>query len=633
MLTNGMRDWCQNTSRKIGSVDNSGLIILYEKVDDKYELNYSYSNELPTDEGAIYVYIPAELLSTVTWNVNTYPEDITKMLIDILTNNIDKVTINNYEELVNNPTIDLIKQVASDGENTLVFRTIGAKLNEDATFAYNLVDVYKNYCNNLLASGQGVDAVIQKAYLTHNFEGEIIEELSEFIERMRVMNYIYGTFMVNVSMMSDTLTNAQVQSVLDNFGNSMKSLDEAESNAFTGYDNYCYVTNSLIEMTTIEFKGRTDVTLEGGCQLDGYNTTAITTTIYDDDLRENGTLVGGSKVLVMQATAQSNGSQLTYDYLYDNEAVSSEYSSDQGMIVTNFGNETQFVLEGNTTKLKFSKYCGSWFDNNSISTTLPSKASNEYVISRRGINGDVFDMSTGEYTTGNVLYAHGIYNEDHWYWAFADAEVAAFYGGKNIDETYIEETTYTKYAHTTYYANTWTNYNIIMSKPLSKFMSRGYNPLREYTNSISDLAVYDDSLYGVIGNEEAMEIVENINTKILSLGQDNNRAPWTVLGEDSSLEVEFSKLSANADKELVYTFEVDLYSGDDEVHNTDKNITFYLPVVKEGYKYANVYHEDEYLGQVEVQNGYIKVSNNEFSKYSYILTNEPEIVTPNTAVK
>ena len=61
--------------------------------------------------------------------------------------------------------------------------------------------------------------------------------------------------------------------------------------------------------------------------------------------------------------------------------------------------------------------------------------------------------------------------------------------------------------------------------------------------------------------------------------------------------------------------------------NVGTTVTFRLPVDKDAdYKYANVEHEGTFFAQCEVkgdsENGkYIEVSSNEFSVFSYTLTN------------
>ena len=80
-------------------------------------------------------------------------------------------------------------------------------------------------------------------------------------------------------------------------------------------------------------------------------------------------------------------------------------------------------------------------------------------------------------------------------------------------------------------------------------------------------------------------------------------------------------------KATTYTFEVTPKINGQEVHSLDEAITFRLPVITSAYKYADLYHEGEYIGQVDVEsdteteNRYVSVTSSEFSEFQYVLTN------------
>ena len=157
---------------------------------------------------------------------------------------------------------------------------------------------------------------------------------------------------------------------------------------------------------------------------------------------------------------------------------------------------------------------------------------------------------------------------------------------------------------------------------LNVVLPEGYELVKYSIDENDERDFKVDHYYLVSGSEteENTTVETNINEKLTALENSNNEALAKVLGEDSKLDVELNKVE-EVDGTTHYIFEVTPYKANTVQHQLSTNITFKLPVVETDYKYANVYHEDNYIGQVEVKDNTIEVTSDSFSKYSYVLTN------------
>lgn len=517
MMLNGMQRWCLNTStdaRNYGGINNTSVMIPYTLTDGSYEVVFSHGNSLPENDR--YLILSEDFLpSSVSWNVNTFRDDIEGYIISRINEAVsegkfDAFVSDNFPEFTSEGsaalTESLISMVASDAVDQIIYRVSAAEVNKDSTFSLEVSRQFQNYCSHLLGSEEGLDAMFKTMYLTHAFEYQIADDYLDFCAEMAIKTGVYGTFAANVLGMSDFITDSEKTASVDCMCKALNTIGEARQNGLTGSGRYCYLTNTEIVLSEIEFDTHADIYTREDNAVTTYKSSScdpIKVRFYarwrsgvPNPTRTD--LIGDSAATLLVYTLQSNGVTLNYDYFNNNLG---EWDVENlGPIITSFGEETTMPLEKNSPML-VTKILGDWFTNGSIIylNNLPKKATSSYFSSRRMIAGSLLDPVTGNIEINRVLSGLAIYGETHFTWF--DDEVVLIGGSASQDSFYKylvkNEESSIYYYNYDYDQEVW--YNCLIRRPVSTSLLTGsrYNPLASFTSLSLELMSPEVSDYPV----------------------------------------------------------------------------------------------------------------------------------------
>ena len=526
MLLNGLQSWCLNQTsgaRTPGGIDNTKVVLLYDP-DNGYELTFSAENSLPYDfpAGGRWLVLPESVLpDSVPWNVNRYRDSIADYIAQQIRAAADAGDMGIFEcadfpaftaEGAAALSDELIRQVAEDAVDTLVYRIAAAEINRDASFTLQVKRQFLNYCTHLLSADEGLDAVLKTLYLTHAFEGEITEDLKTFCSETAVKAGTYGAFAMNVLGLSDFATDADKTDVMSAYCQSLNTIGQARKNGLTGNPRYSYLTNTELYFAEVHFLGHATVDTKEDMATDTYRgssadpmTVEFYGRFYDNPQPTISDLIGDDTALVLAYTLQSNGHAMDYKYLQ--QAACDYKLRDYDTIVTSYHREEDMAT-GSSAPLKAKRVIGSYFKDGSVVqlNSLPDDAETDYIRHRRMITGSLYDPATGAFESNKVLSALALYGESHTLWWHDET---AILGGSPEQRSFTSSMTRTQQSYQYYFRYDYTQdvgYNTIVRRPapVKLTASGAYSPLAAYsdlceTKYLTDPAPVDEPFSGASG--------------------------------------------------------------------------------------------------------------------------------------
>ncbi|MBQ3286557.1 MAG: S-layer homology domain-containing protein [Firmicutes bacterium] len=518
MLLNGMQSWCQNKSnyaRMIGDVDNSQLILLYLPDEDgAYQIVFTTENGLPADfpeNGRFLVLSPALLPDKITWNVNNYRESIQAAIVQKISDKAnagDFTAFNcyNYPEFTaagsDGLTEELIEQTAADAMDLLSYRIAAGEVNTDASFSLEVSRLFDNYCTHLCNDEEGLDAIFKSLYLTHAFEYQIVDDFTNFCNEMALITGTYGAFAMNVMGMSDFITEKEFKDMETKYYDTLIYIGKSKEDGLTGDSHYCYITNSDIWLSEIDFYSDGVITMKKDGGTDAFvgasvDPVRITTNrdIGFGDIVRPANMLGGSNTLLMVYLLKFNGEDTSVDAI--GKKIGAAYLNNTYPVITGFTQEESMPISG-SFPLHSINVCGDYFPNNGTVSfsSLHKDAEAQYFRFPRRVQGDVCDLASAGLQKDKTLNAFAMYGENHWYW-FHD-EAAFVSGPTNTCESDYKVFPVTQKTVTTsdgpiiYYYHEYSqtlHYNGLLTVPAKQTVNSGsgYNPLASYRQMCAEL--------------------------------------------------------------------------------------------------------------------------------------------------
>ena len=451
MRIDAMKSWCRNVDADARSKDgvvNTRVTLLYETGEAGEKLRLTAANGVPKDfDGKILVLSEDFLPQSLDWNVNTYREQIIEYITGKInealeSGNFDAFESVNFPEFAAGgaPSKELIDLVANDAFDTILYRALAAELNRSSVFVKQLIKDFTDYCTHIAEYETGVDAMIEAMYLTHSFESEIADTITNFVDSMILKTACYSVFVSDVIGMSDAVEESVAKDFVDVGVAAFANLDKAKSNALTGNGNYCYLTNSLLYYgdvyltSSAQIKTSRDGSVDG---LEGYSASAMTPYFHAPGVQSGklgrGNLIGDATMQLLDYTLRSNGHRP--DHAFFNKTLAGGGAEDLGMLATSVGNEISLATSDNSVVLRSKDVIGSYFPNGNKYTlgNLPSSAKAEYIVHHTKVNGSIYDPASGSVRSSQPLFAMALYAEGHWYWYHDEA---AFFGGAVNDREF-----------------------------------------------------------------------------------------------------------------------------------------------------------------------------------------------------
>ncbi len=343
LIRDGIEEWCKNkteTARNSYDIDNTQIILIIDP--QTGELVFTRENEIPKDAaGYPYVILKAGCLPETmkNWTIDTYSDllatairvnlenalesnDSSKIAAVIETGNFPELTAAGWSALDDSKKEELLNRICALANDELLYRISVIKINENPTFVREVIVGFKNYCTNLIGKrGTGIDAFLQSMYLTACFEGEIKDDYRSFCTNMMAETCEYAVFALDVAGKSDKTTKdpndtaSDVNVIGSKWCKTVETINGALQNGLTGYDDYCYVVGSrvdilpiIVTMTYSSYSYETTAREEG--------TSLKARVKYDGDITANMLSKNDALVLNMLFLAKQSTSYLDFLKLY-----------------------------------------------------------------------------------------------------------------------------------------------------------------------------------------------------------------------------------------------------------------------------------------------------------------------------
>lgn len=303
--------------------------------------------------------------------------------------------------------------------NTLIYHIACEVMGDNDDWVINVINEYKHYCDHILAKDSGIDAMLNAMYLTHGFEGEIKNDIADFCDAMVVKTGVYGQFVLACAGQDELQSISNRQELQDYYINTIISLYDKKQYALTGYDNFCYVTGTVMEFDQATISAHMESTHTRDCYKESYikGEWKLTSDNYLNDVY--------SQVLYHQYLALDQGAGSFVSYLGKyGTGIPEGYS---GKIMTQWNGGVNFALnEGITMNVGYGmgKYFWTWYTYR-INVGNDSKIENQYFVIHDKAMYDVMDMKTESLLLNQMAGARAFYGENHAGWIVD--ELADFY--------------------------------------------------------------------------------------------------------------------------------------------------------------------------------------------------------------
>ena len=370
LINQGIGDWWNEAQ-------HDGIRILYTQLQDGPSVTYSksaYADGVP--DTAINgeeilkdscIGLPAEVMPSTTgktFSVDDWKTDLAPLYTEAFVTAADSGKLDASEAFYTEwRTLDDEKKKAKADElyndflDTLIYRisltTMSTKENDK--WVTSLITLYRGYASALTKSGDGISAMINYLYLTHAFEGEVKDSLSYACNSMMVDAGYLGTFVMSVlgqDSWVDEATKAEMQACWANSENTVQSYLEQ---SLTGYDNYCYLTNTLVNYRELQVYSQLQATYTCNSLEDSMtyvSTSASPWVIRDEDENQIDTskvILDDNKSLLLcyyfnlQAATEDGVSSFT-SYLKQNNVGIPDGFGDDSHFMTTFKGSPDFAL-------------------------------------------------------------------------------------------------------------------------------------------------------------------------------------------------------------------------------------------------------------------------------------------------
>ena len=422
-INSGIQAWWNQTSH------DGVYVLMTKKYTEEGALTYSkqnYSaglpatsdinNEIVNKEWSIGIpsaYMPNT--SATTFNVDTYRDEFKNLMITALENAITANALDSNcgasvkSEYNGTSRQAMLESYAENVLNTVIYKISCQVMTENNSWVAEVLSNYTHYCDNILQRDSGINAFLNYIYLTHAFEGEVKDDINNFLDGMTAQVGFYGEFALTCAGQDSLQTTDTKTQIRDYFVNTVLSINNRKAKALTGNDNYCYITGTILQASTqtISYSMKvnfSDYTYEG-CDVNSWSASfpSIVNSVY-------------LPIIYKQYTKLPQGTNSFGEYLNKYGAQS---DTSNKIYLTNYrGSEDFSFWEGIYMKaLGYTK--GDYFTSNNwyhIDVGTGSDVEQDNYHCHDKVMGDLFYSSDGSLSTNTILAARALYGESHWYW-------------------------------------------------------------------------------------------------------------------------------------------------------------------------------------------------------------------------
>ena len=404
-----------------------------KKYTEEHALTYSnqkYSTGLPaksnindeTISNEWSIAIPAAYMpdtSTIRFNVDTYRDDFKTIMITALDNAIKNNELDSNcgasvkSEYNSSSKQAMLESYAENVLNTVIYKIACEVMTENNTWVAQVITTYSQYCYNISLLDSGINAFLNNIYLTHAFEGEVKDDIVKFLDAMTAQAGFYGIFALTCAGQDSLQTTAAKSKLQENFVNTVTSINDRKTKAITGYDNYCYITGTVLEADTVSFTSQIHLRIVGGDTLK--DCTADSWTISVPGIADSVYL----PMIYNQYKKLPQGTTSFGEYL---NKYGAQNDTDNKIYMTKCHGVQTFALnEGIYMKAERILWRNDYFNHGGWyhidnGTDTNSKLDKSCYLVHDKITGDWFDSTNGDQSPNEVIAARACYSESYALW-------------------------------------------------------------------------------------------------------------------------------------------------------------------------------------------------------------------------
>lgn len=316
-------------------------------------------------------------------------------------------------------------------------------------WAAGLKATLEEYCNVVVKVQYGLDALIQAYYNTHGLEGEIKDVLNKICDSVIAATGFYGTFVLGCLGQDNKYSKERDLKPLEKtWAGTMNKLSAMKKNAFTGHDNFCYVTNSLLDFEQLSLKSEMTVEYVIGVfwlfkdpkRYTGFDDTPWKL-IGSDGKEKNPSVMGDvdAAVLYHLFQQQSNIKEAPDTFAkYLNKYNAGIPKDYKDKIMTNYHGAIPFALSDGI-KMKAQKVIGDYFKTGGEYAIYTGKGKDCIDLHEKVVY-DYIDAKNGATKENDVLAARAIYGQSKKIWVVDEAHMFYKCAGMKYDDS--DRTTY-----------------------------------------------------------------------------------------------------------------------------------------------------------------------------------------------
>ena len=564
-VNSGLKECLENAT-----YSNSGVNVIYTKDANGVALNYSrqrYSNgNLPAkaDGGEVVdanssFAVPGNLLPNTkgkVFNVKTYRAEFEtemkknfKLAADNKTLKANNAFFTAWSKLSAAEKDKKAAVYASDILNSIIYQVTCDVMStkENGAWTDDLVTAYIAYCNNILKQDSGVHARIHAMTLTHGFEGEIKDDIKKFCDSMIAQAGTYGQFALSCIAQSG-LQNVKAnidENVQGKVIDTIMALSEKAKNTITGYDNFCYVTYTVLSQETV--KASSSVTVV--TQKNEKRTKNSKDKEYFALRDQSATpwLIGVpsilndvyAQVLYRQYQATTKGTISFAEYLHKYGAFKDEKYTGQ-LLTKVVGSEAFPLSEGiPMTARRYDEHEEFFTDGETCNVNVGniSKVEDQYFYVHDRLVTNEMNMGTGSMTFNKTGAARAYYGECHWYWRYDEPWIFAG-EGVDVNTRNTASTGSTTHPRRTYVSDFTKTFTVLKSSAKLNLNGENYpeNPLYAF-----DQSLFIDGVSNWIGPS-----YENNKTTITSMKLNKTKFKYTGKAIKPKVTVKAGKKTVSA---------------------------------------------------------------------------------------
>ncbi|MBQ6478628.1 MAG: hypothetical protein IJI44_04580 [Erysipelotrichaceae bacterium] len=372
----------------------------------------------------------------ISWNVNTFRKDLKEYISRKLYRYVGNPEVFPTMKPMNLDYYDfeenrsLYEEIAEEAANRIIYKICYNQMNKSSDFPTKVVKQFKEYCTHLINSSQGLDAMLKTIYLSHAFEYETAEDITNFLNQMAIETGTYGVFACNVVSMSQDIPEADKLMIAAKMSDALKKIRTLKESSVIGDGRYCYITNSIIDYGKLEMSSSVEDYWRHRGSYYAYRdcsggNIAVKVMMSNGSEPVSGSLIGDSNALLLTYILQMNGQKLTHEYM--NEHLSFQKMKDYNGLVTSLKSPATMTQDADI-RLSTYNVIGDYFSGNPniYLNSLPKDAELEYVNIKNMIAGTLYDPLKIRLQVDKPLLAIGVYGENHNLWVVDES--ALLYG-------------------------------------------------------------------------------------------------------------------------------------------------------------------------------------------------------------